>query len=145
LTYADTSFLVSLYTTDGNSVAASEHARLVEPPFPLTPFSRLELTNAIHLRCFRGEYNLPEAAADLDSVVADLASGALATLPTPVAMFQRAESLAHKYTARLGVRSLDILHVAAALELEVEAFLTFDRRQAKLARAEGLPTPVRIR
>jgi predicted nucleic acid-binding protein len=60
-------------------------------------------------------------------------------------MFERAQALAGKHTGRLGVRSLDILHVAVALELQAEAFLTFDRRQARLARAEGLPTPVRIR
>jgi predicted nucleic acid-binding protein len=145
LTYADTSFLVSLYTADRNSVAASEHARLAGPPFPLTPFGRLELINAIHLRCFRGENPMSEAMADLAAVASDLAAGTLSPVPIPAAMVERAQALAGKHTGRLGVRSLDILHVAVALELQAEAFLTFDRRQARLARAEGLPTPVRIR
>jgi len=145
LTYADTSFLTSLFTTDVNSAAAAEHVRMAVAAFPLTPFGRLELTNAILLRHFRREITVAEAIDVQAHVASDLASGALAAFPTPAAMFERAESLAHKYTARLGVRSLDILHVAAALELEAEAFLTFDRRQARLARAEGLATPVRIR
>jgi len=38
------------------------------------------------------------------------------------------------------VRTLDSLHVACALELKAERFWTFDERQAKLARVEGLKT-----
>jgi len=34
------------------------------------------------------------------------------------------------------------LHVASALVLQSEAFLTFDQRQAELARAEGLKIPI---
>jgi len=33
---------------------------------------------------------------------------------------------------------LDSLHVACALELKADRFWTFDERQAKLAKAEGL-------
>ena len=34
--------------------------------------------------------------------------------------------------------TLDILHIAAALILRADTFLTFDKRQAKLAAAAGL-------
>jgi predicted nucleic acid-binding protein len=88
---------------------------------------------------------MSEAMADLAAVASDLAAGVLASVPVLPAMFERAQALAGKHTARLGVRSLDILHVAVALEIQAESFLTFDRRQARLARAEGLTTPVRIR
>jgi predicted nucleic acid-binding protein len=40
----------------------------------------------------------------------------------------------------LGVRTLDSLHVACALELKVQKFWTFDDRQARLAQAIGLDT-----
>jgi predicted nucleic acid-binding protein len=40
----------------------------------------------------------------------------------------------------LGTRSLDIFHVACALELKSRYFLTFDQRQQKLASAVGLKT-----
>ncbi len=46
--------------------------------------------------------------------------------------------LARTYVAKLGTRTLDSLHVAAALELKAERFWTFDERQAKLAKAVGL-------
>jgi predicted nucleic acid-binding protein len=38
------------------------------------------------------------------------------------------------------MRTLDSLHVASALLLKAERFWTFDERQAKLAKAEGLKT-----
>ncbi len=47
---------------------------------------------------------------------------------------------APRHGPRLGVRTLDSLHVAAALQLKAEQFWTFDARQAKLAQAEGLKT-----
>jgi len=42
---------------------------------------------------------------------------------------------------QLGRRTLDLLHVACALEIGASAFLTFDKRQASLAKRAGLATP----
>lgn len=39
---------------------------------------------------------------------------------------------------KLGVRTVDSLHVATALELKAERFWTFDDRQQKLAKIVGL-------
>ena len=41
-------------------------------------------------------------------------------------------------TTTLGCRTLDIIHVAAALVLEAKEFVTFDTRQAALAKQAGL-------
>jgi predicted nucleic acid-binding protein len=49
-------------------------------------------------------------------------------------------ALARRHGPRLGIGTLDSLHLAAALQLEAERFWTFDERQAKLAKAEGLKT-----
>jgi predicted nucleic acid-binding protein len=38
----------------------------------------------------------------------------------------------------MGCRAVDALHVASALTLAADDFYTFDRDQAKLARAVGL-------
>jgi predicted nucleic acid-binding protein len=46
--------------------------------------------------------------------------------------------LGRRYAPKLGVRTLDTLHVACALELKADRFWTFDDRQAKLAKAQGL-------
>jgi predicted nucleic acid-binding protein len=49
-----------------------------------------------------------------------------------------AERLSALHSERLGTRILDILHVAAALVNGSRVFITFDIRQAKLAKAAGL-------
>ena len=50
------------------------------------------------------------------------------------AALTRAADLSRKHTAELGCRTLDVLHVASALELKFKRFLTFDSRQQALAR-----------
>jgi predicted nucleic acid-binding protein len=52
-----------------------------------------------------------------------------------------AERLSAMHSEKLGTRSLDILHVAAAVVLGKQEFLTFDQRQAALAKAAGLDVP----
>jgi len=54
------------------------------------------------------------------------------------AAITRAADLSTVHTERLGARAIDLLHVAGALTLESELFLTTDARQAQLAKAEGL-------
>jgi predicted nucleic acid-binding protein len=46
--------------------------------------------------------------------------------------------LSRKHTPKLGCRSLDVLHVASAIELNLRYFVTFDLRQQQLAKAVGL-------
>jgi transcription initiation factor TFIIIB Brf1 subunit/transcription initiation factor TFIIB len=69
----------------------------------------------------------------------DVAAG-LWQLPDydPVEVYSEAESLSRRHTATLGARSLDILHVAAAIVLEASAFVPHDDRQARLAKVAGL-------
>jgi hypothetical protein len=55
---------------------------------------------------------------------------------------EKAGALSAKHTEQLGCRGFDLLHVALALELECEAFLTADRIQGALARAEGLDVTI---
>ena len=51
-------------------------------------------------------------------------------------------ALSEKHTERIGCRGFDLLHVALALELECDTFLTADRIQGALARAAGLDVTV---
>ncbi len=60
--------------------------------------------------------------------------------PLPDRTFEVCAQLAHQHAARLGVRTLDTLHVASALELKADHFWTFDGRQAQLALAASLKT-----
>ncbi len=53
-------------------------------------------------------------------------------------LWNRAILLGRKYATSLLVRSLDVLQVSFALEIEVAVFWTFDDRQKRLAEAVGL-------
>jgi len=46
--------------------------------------------------------------------------------------------LANEHSLKMLVRSMDLFHVAIAIELNADAFLSFDRDQIELAEAAGL-------
>ena len=136
--YADTSFLVSLYTPDANSVEASARIRALKPPLWLTAFGELELANAIELRLFRRELSASNIRAAHAAIRQDVEAGVFSPKPLPMAVFETARRIARSHTAHLGTRTLDVLHVASALILGATEFYTFDKNQRKLAMIEGL-------
>jgi predicted nucleic acid-binding protein len=136
--YADTSFLVSLYVLDANSERAAIHIQQAKLPVVLTTFGELELTNAISLRLFRRELTPSKVKAARALVHKDLVDGVLLAKPMTTSNFEKAMQMARRKTPQFGTRTLDILHVASALELKTEMFYTFDHNQARLAKAEGL-------
>ncbi len=136
--YADTSLLASLYLPDANSAEAASRMGQLALPVLITPLGELELVNAVQLRLFRKEVRPVDARAAAATFRADLNNGVFSMRALQEEVFARAMQLASKWTAKLGTRSLDILHVAAALTLRVDGFQTFDERQRKLAKAAGL-------
>jgi predicted nucleic acid-binding protein len=74
----------------------------------------------------------------LDDFDKDMRDGVLQLRPLSEQVFDRARQLSRQTTARLGTRTADLLHVAAALDLGVEALYSFDKQQRKLARAVRL-------
>lgn len=99
----------------------------------LTPFHRLEFRNAIELRLFRKEISKTRAANVLGQFAGDLGS-VYVSADLPRETFARALDLSATKTNRVGTRSLDVLHLAAAQQLQAAEFWTFDERQAKVAR-----------
>jgi len=94
---------------------------------------------AIGLAVFRQRITAVTAQAVWADVEADLQSGALTFIPLVwPAVFREAEAMAQRHTPGLGSRSLDILHVAAVLAASAVDFVTFDNRQAALAKEAGL-------
>ena len=137
--YADTSVLFSLYITDANSPKADAWRQANPFPLDFTGFHRIELRNALSLAVFQQRLTSVEVQAAWREVQQDLAAGLLATNPDLwEKLLREAESLAELHTPTIGSRSLDILHVAAALASGATEFCTFDTRQGKLARRAGL-------
>jgi predicted nucleic acid-binding protein len=69
---------------------------------------------------------------------ADRATGLWLEVSLPENAFALCADLAKRHGPKFGMRTLDTLHVACALELKADRFWTFDERQAKLAKAQGL-------
>lgn len=136
--YLDTSFLFSLYVPDANSAAAATEAVKLKGPLIVTDLGEFEFVNALHLRVFRRDLKTSEASDVLTLFRHDVAQGIFRVMPLPVSAFRHAIALANRHTAQYGCRSLDILHVAAAIALQCKTFFTFDQTQAALARAAGL-------
>jgi predicted nucleic acid-binding protein len=136
--YADTSFLVSLYTPDVNSLEAASRMRRMALPVITTRFGELELANALQLRLFRRELLAANTRAAYAAFHDDVTAGILVIKPMSEAVYSQARQLAQRWTRTLGSRTLDIIHVASAMALGAEAFHTFDERQRRLAKAEKL-------
>jgi len=137
--YPDTSFLVSLYLVDRHTSRAQQ--KLIQRPAILfTQFHRAELTHATYQHVFRGQISEAEARLAIANVDRDCRANILSEIALPATAFETCADLAKRHVATLGVRTLDSLHVAAALELKADRFWTFDERQGRLAEAEGLTT-----
>ena len=140
--YPDTGFLCSLYAPDAHTPRAVKRMKRQRLPLAWTWLHQLELRNALRLRVFRREIVAPQRDACFNMVLADLAGGILVVATPPLAeMTTEAGRLSALHSETLGTRTLDILHVAAALVLGLTELLTFDARQAALARAVSLKVP----
>ena len=138
-TYVDTSVLVSLYVTDANSPKADAWRQANPAAIDFTGFHRIELRNALSLAVFQQRLTSAEAQVAWQDVEQDVAAGLFMPVPVPWRQLLReAESLAEHHTPTIGSRSLDVLHVAAALTSGATEFCTFDDRQRRLAQLAGL-------
>ncbi|MFB3921073.1 MAG: type II toxin-antitoxin system VapC family toxin [Terriglobia bacterium] len=138
-TYADTSFLVSLYIPDRHSPEA-ERRMASHPVIWLTPLHVAEWAHAVEQHVFRKMISRSEADRCHQGFQQHRESRLWMEVGMPESAFERCAALARSHGARLGLRTLDTLHVASALELGAQHFWTFDERQKRLARAVGLKT-----
>jgi len=141
--YADTSFLFSLYGSDSNSPRAKSWAVEAEIPVRFLELTLFELENALRFAASRGF--IPSSQSDGSLLrIKDAIDGKrlVLTVCNYANVVERARHLSATHTPTGSHRSFDILHVAMALELEAEQFLTFDGNQRELAEAEGLIVPL---
>ena len=133
-TYIDTGIMVKSYVLEADSPAAIAIIEAAGEPLIFSHVHALDIPNAIRLKRFRGEITAGEETAAVRAFRADVDAGRLARLDYDLAaVFIRAEALSAKHSGGIGSRSLDLLHVAEALEAGCTAFASFDDRQRKLA------------
>lgn len=137
--YADPSALLKFYRMEAESQALARWRFHHPEPLPLTLHGELEVWNGIELFRHRKALSAEAARDAAVSFEENLAQGRYRREdPGWRAVLRRAMELTHAHTAEVGTRTLDVMHVASALELGMKNFLTFDERQAELARRAGL-------
>ena len=140
MTYCDSSFLLPLYIEESGS---SEKARKVAASWKdapwVSPLGELELTNAICRKVFEQQLGV-DAARDALKLFRDDQKSGIFRWPNMnlAVMFRDAAALALQRTPTGGHRSLDVLHVSAAILLGTTRFLSFDDRLNQLAKLEGM-------
>ncbi|MEA3212506.1 MAG: uncharacterized protein QOE70_5563 [Chthoniobacter sp.] len=138
-TYPDSSFLVSLVCEDTKSEDARGFMSRASEPLLFTPLHRVESRNALRNAAGRGDITEADRRVAFRQIEADLREGVLVHLPVNwTDVFRRADELSEKHAGTDGQRTVDLLHVAIALESSAKTFLSFDTRQRRLAKAAGL-------
>lgn len=144
-TYPDTSFLCALYRMQDNSAQAIKHFQKMTEPLHVTAALLYEFRQSIRLQGFLHAQNPHQGFdkrigdATLHQLQANIAAGAIVVTPADWSdVYNIADRLSSQYTLSRGHRAFDIFHVATALHLGAQEFLTFDANQGKLARSAGL-------
>lgn len=137
--YPDSSFLVSLHRADSHYAAANSFLKGAALSLAFTPLHRVEVRNAWRNAVARGDMTALDCRIAFQQIEEDLREGLLIHTPVDwIEVFRCADELSEKHATTDGQRTIDLLHVALALECGAKTFLTFDTRQRKLARAAGL-------
>jgi predicted nucleic acid-binding protein len=137
--YLDSSALVKLYVPEAETDAVAVFVNALRQPLPFSHLHELEVKNALRLKIFRKECPARPVSRAIRLMDKDLRAEILKrpALNWPE-VFRKADELSKRFSARSGARSLDLLHVASCLLLSSRDFLTFDDRQAVVAKKAGL-------
>ena len=143
--FPDTSFLCAMYVRQDNSPTAAVQFKAMLEPLHVSGLLLYEFRQSVrfqvwlHTRDKTKSYPQTIADAALAKLQTNLDAGALVLVAAEWPdVHQIAERLSKAYTKTEGYRAFDVLHVATALHLGAREFLSFDDRQRKLAKAEGL-------
>lgn len=137
--YVDPSALLKLYLHEVESRAMSVWRARHREPITVTHHGRVELMNAIALAFFRRHVTEAAANAAFAALDDDFQQGRYVQADILWrATLNRAAELSREHSQICGARTLDVIHVASALELGFRRFVTFDDRQQELVRLVGL-------
>lgn len=137
--YVDPSALLKLYLHEAESRAMARWRCGHEGPIPVTYHGHAELTNGLCLAAFRGFLTDKALREALQALEDDFEQGRCVHADVPWrATLRMASDLSRAHTPALGTRTLDVLHVACAVQLECSHLLSFDGKQQALAKKVGL-------
>ena len=124
---------------DHTAAALRHRARTGRQPILLTPLHRLELRTTVRQCAYGSLIRQADARQILRHIEEDLDDGTLIHEPLDwTESLRQAEAVAERLAWTKSCRSLDLWHVAIALEIQAGNFVTFDKDQLALAQAAGL-------
>ena len=139
--YYDTGTILPLYVNEAFSARLNAFLQARGDPIPFSGFHRLELENALRLKVFRGEIEAVAHAAALAAVEAHLTEGRFVVRAVQwVAALEAARDASRHVTIPTGCRTLDLIHIAIAMQWGCPEFVSADDRQLKAAKRLGLAT-----
>ncbi len=136
--YLDTSALLKLYVLEAGSKQVDELVRGQSQPLPVWEIQEMEFTNGLWLKVFRKEISKAQAETQIKLFLHRKKSGNYFFPEIRRASLMETFDRLSRKTAKNGCRTMDILHVACALEVGAEIFVSFDDRQRRLAAGEEL-------
>ena len=143
--YPDTSFFCALYREQDNTHRARRFAEAFNVALPITMLLHFEFAQATRLEVFRHTRDHTKGFSELEGMNMlarfenDIDRGAITIVHFDMLdVLRRATQISENQTIRRGSRAFDILHVATALSLGADTFLTFDPRLRSLGEALAL-------
>ena len=136
--YLDTSALLKLYLREDSSDWVQTQVEGQSDPLPVWELQEAELTNALRLKVFWGDITGTQAEAQLAHFRSRKERGQYFFPDLDRAALMERFRLLARHSMKLGTRTLDVMHVACACEIQTEGFISFDDRQRTLAKRAGL-------
>ena len=137
--YYDSGVLVKLYVREEYSDAVARFLAERREAVIINDLHELEMRNALRLKRFRGEIDDEQLTASMAMLSSDLAARrVIRTGADWQLVFAEAGRLSATATIGTGVRTIDLLHVAAAVNRGATGLVSLDHRQRAAARFAGL-------
>ncbi|OYW31200.1 MAG: hypothetical protein B7Z47_01730 [Chthoniobacter sp. 12-60-6] len=138
--YSDASFIVSAFGEDANSSRAKRWLKqCTDFPIFISRLTLLEAETAMRAAVADGRLATDKMQSALSGIHRAVLEGYLQRKDIPHHQwFPQGHRISLHAATGCVCRALDVLHVAAAVILKSGGFLTFDRHQRELAKAEGL-------
>ncbi len=139
--YLDTSALLKLYFLEDESELVQQYVMQQSDPLPIWELQQFEILNAFRLKVFWGEMTGSDAEKLVEMFDRRMSNGQYYCPEIDRSELMLTFRSLTKRTPDTGCRTMDILHVACALQLAPELFISFDDRQRNLAKGAGLHVP----
>ena len=137
--YYDSGVLVKLYVSEEVNDAVARFLAERREAVAINDLHDIEMRNALRLKRFREEIDDEQLAASMAMLANDLAARRLIRAGVDwQSVFAEAERLSAATTTGTGVRTIDLLHVAAALSQGATGLVSLDHRQRAVARLASL-------